>query len=600
MKSSFHPIKLLLLGAAFSMVSCSSGESSSSSNNSSLSEESSIISSSEVVEGSSSVSSPTSVEDSSPSTSVPSSIDSDPSGESSSSSSSTSIPSEPDSSEDTDKIHKFVIQNSEHITLTVLDRSGLPVGEGTNGNTYYVRVSITDSSLYGINTLQFSYLKEGNSVETVINIINKKGSGEFKNDYFFQVYSTSAAATPYTITVTEKSMIAYGESSFVGTYLYQSLFTYAAKDFTTFDSQKYVTINAAGEISRSWVDGIDAQISEVCDNRLISVDGYLTKDWYIADRLLFGTTDSNRSPLETTCNDYFIGIQKQSPSDSDSLYSVATETFTIDDTRYFSMTATRDGVPYASAFAAHTGNKNTAYFLPNVTFNILEGSLVTDTQLLYEVKNGENIVAVVGTTGDAGPSNRVFVTGHYGEYEVGDKSLFLDGVSRATYDGGSYAYTETETSIVLTAGLTKVTFSVDEEGNITYVSTEELAGYDFHGQTYLGQWTYDGGSYSFYAAFDETENTFETSAGNYANILNVPSFSIRYLNGSTSAYSYAPSSYTYDEETFTLTAYIIDCQKDDPGWAFSMVFDPLQNTWLVTSGNTDCIKIHGVTLSAVE
>ncbi|MDY6093750.1 MAG: hypothetical protein SPI58_01760 [Candidatus Enteromonas sp.] len=596
MKRANPLMKLWLVGASFLLTACIPAYSSASSENpsSSLEEPSSLssegVSSSEAETPSSKPSSEK--EQSSLETERPSSEDSV-----SSSLPETSIPTEESSSVD-ETTHAFEIKNSEHIAITVLSDDGKEAIEGNEGNSYYVRLQYVDEALYGVNTLTVSYFQEGNSKATTVNILNKKGSGVFKNDYFFKVYTTSEPKSPYTIEVTEKSMIAYEESPFVGTYLFKSLFSYAAHDYTSFDSNRYVTINPAGEISCSWTSTVDAQIDQVFDAYVTSQEGYSTKSWYYGEHILFGTTDANRTPFGSGCNDYFVGIQKLNSSDPDSLYALNAETFTVDGVRYFSLTATRDGAPYASAFAADADKEANSYFLPNVDFHMLQGTQVTDANLLYEVKNGDTLVKVVGTTGEGGCANRALVQGLYGNFEVNGKTLFLNGVDKAVYDGDDYAYAIDNGSITLTSGLHKVIFSVQEDGSIAFVEERDEEGYDFHGHTYFGTWTYDGDASSFYVVFDATESTFQSGGGNgIPNALNWSMF--LFGNGHEDAYSRGETEYVYDEATFTLSARIIDCQHKTPetAIAFSMVFDPIANSWQITSGNTPSLAYHGVTLA---
>ena len=133
--------------------------------------------------------------------------------------------------------------------------------------------------------------------------------------------------------------------------------------------------------------------------------------------------------------------------------------------------------------------------------------------------------------------------------------------------------------MTLTKGLREIVFTLDLDArSATFVSDGEASGYDFHGKSYTGTFysEFETHDLQFHVSFDPTDSIMTTY---------VKDGMWYYVNGNEGYSSATPSAYSYDAETFTLTANILDCQNKEDGKAFSMVYDPLADTWQITSGN---------------
>ena len=566
--------RLLLLSASLLLASCGNGEPTPSSSIIPSSEES--VSSTASLEESSSSDSPSSTEESSPS-SEESSLSSEESSPSSSESSSSEPEVESSSSEE-DATPSWAIKayGTEHIEVEAVDENGNPLDRGVLWGKVYVKVTVKDEN-YGLATLTASYKKKSSEESTTtLDILNLFASAPREAYRVFTVYDL-VEDSEIEITATEKSLSAYKDQAFVGDYFTVGLSAYAAKSFTSFDTTRTLSINAAGEVQFSNRDTLN-QIDSLEENAFLTRSGNLTKRWYVADNLVFASPDENRNPFAYGTNDYFYAIKKKEASDSAASYSIGIETFTIDSVRYMLASVSRNGVPYASALAAHAPKEADSYFVPNVTVNLLQGSSICDADAVYEVSDGTGLRFVVSAKEAGGAENRVFVTGPYGSFALEAGEIFLDGVAKATYAGETFAYSLDGTTLTLTKGLREIVFTLDLEAHsATLVSDGEASGYDFHGKSYTG---------TFYSDWDEAYEQVHVSFHATSPLITtyVRVGGIYYFNGTENYSTYAPSSYSYDEATFTLTASIIDVQNKS-GKAFSMVFDPLANTWQITSGN---------------
>ncbi len=559
---------LLLLSASLLLASCG---------------EEPIISSSPIEEPSSSQTSaedplPSSEDSTSDEEKSTTSEDPLPSSEDSIHSSDDSLPSSEESSsssEDSTPGWAIKVQSTEHIEVEAVDKDGNPLSKGTLWGKVYVKVTIKDPD-YGLATLTASYKKKSAEAKTTLDILNLFASAPLDDYRVFTVYDLEEGSE-IEISATEKSLNAFKDASFVGDYFYVALSTYGAHDFTAFDATRSLSINAAGEVSLSFRDAF-AQIDSVAEDHFLTRSGNVTKKWYVADNLVFASPDENKSPFAYETNDYFFAIKKASADDVASNYRVAIETFTIASVRYMLATVYQGDALYASALAADAPAEAASYFVPNVTVNLLRGSSICATDAVYEILDGEGVRFVVSSKAEGGPSNRVFVSGAYGSFDVSGKSLFLDGAGKAAYDGEEFAATISGSVATLTKGLREIVFDLDlEQRTATLASDTTKAGYDFHGKSYTGTFysTWDEMDEQVHVSFDmgSSMTTYIRSGANY------------FFNGNESYATVTPTAYSYDAETYTLTAMVIDCQNKGAGKAFSMVYDPLADTWRITSGD---------------
>ncbi len=505
---------------------------------------------------------------------LPSSEDSTPSSDESSEESSS--PEETSSSEE-DSTPSWAIKatGTEHIEVEAVDKDGNPLEKGTLWGKVYVKVTIKDPD-YGLATLTASYKKKSSESKTSLDILNLYASAPLDAYRVFTVYDLEEGSE-IEIVATEKSLNAFKDASFVGDYFYVALSTYGAYDFTAFEATRSFSINAAGEVSLSFRDAF-AQIDSAAEDHFLTRSGNVTKKWYVADNLVFASPDENKSPFAYETNDYFFAIKKASSDDVASNYRVAIETFTIESVRYMLATVYKGDALYASALAADAPTEPASYFIPNVTVNLLRGSSICASDAVYEILDGEGVRFVVSSKGDGGPANRLFVTGPYGTFAVGTDPLFLDGAGKATYLGEEFAASVSDATVTLTKGLREIVLTLDLEAHAaTLVSDTVKAGCDFHGKSYTGTFysTWDEMDEQVHVSFDmgSSMTTYIRSGANY------------FFNGNEGYTTVTPTSYSYDTETYTLTAMVIDCQNKGAGKAFSMVYDPLADTWRITSGN---------------
>ncbi len=401
--------------------------------------------------------------------------------------------------------------NSEHISLSLFESD--KVTAVTNSyipyEVLYVQATASDED-YGVRKIVYSY-KDGNSEIKTVDFTSSLEDGYYH-------FTLPMVDNEITITVTEYNLHAYKDYSFVGEYSHLD-FSYAgARDLTAFDSVAKMTITESGDVNyvrsatATYADYSIGSVSGTQTSGTASLNkaaSYSTASFsYSGDVLVY---DSYLRESVNTSNDIAIAFKQSS---AEATYLAKGTQFKIGDTTYALATFYENNVNVQNVLIER-GSKNTIHF--DVDVEILEGTYVSDAKAVFTVKDGETTLLKIGYTGNGGATNRVTLGDEYGTYTAaGDKTLILDGVSSATYDGAVYSYTIASdgVTITLTSNSKTIIGTIDlATMTFTVLSEEEVTGLPWYGKTYKGtaQWSSSDteAEATYTVAFHSNENKFD-------------------------------------------------------------------------------------------
>ncbi len=344
---------------------------------------------------------------------------------------------------------------------------------------------------YSIKTVAYSYKNNGGTITT--EDISKSIDDDADGFYHFR----APKFENLTVTITEYDTTAYADYGFLGDYLMLDLSNGGNMDKTSFTDGYSLRVQPSGLLSMtkgekteerliSEADAKEGEGNAKLSNGVSSSSGSFLYDGkaIVGDTYLEGSAN--------TTSYLYVAVKKENANDTNSLYQVKATQFKVNEIVYGVICFYRDGAIYDNVLVKRENGRNSVSF--GVEIEMLAGTYVSDAEALFIVnKNGTSLLKV-GSQGDGGSGNRILLGEEYGDYLTeGGKTLHLDGMGGATYDGETFAYVLTANEITLTSNSKTINGTIDASTKTFVVTSEkeatalpEWAGYKFSGWS---QWS---------------------------------------------------------------------------------------------------------------
>ncbi len=415
-----------------------------------------------------------------------------------------------------DKPIEVKVNDSDHLSLTIYeDKEGKKEIKGESFipyTTVYLSVDekedIEESDIerYALKKLSYTYLDNYG--------INKSEEITYKvGDYYeWRVPKYNSL----TLVVEEYDTRAYEDYSIVGDYLVVDLSNTGVRDETGFKDKWSFSIDGAGSVTMdrdgNTTERTLSSVSAKTGEGSVSYDngsGTISNGLLFDDKAIVGDTYLG-NPYKSTS--YLFAAVKKEKGDEDSIYSAKATQFKIDSHTYAVVTFYRNNTLYESIFIERTGESTTTNsntITMGVDVDILSGSYVSDEKASFIVSNNSTELIKIGSKGDGGCKNRVLLGDEYGDYSTSDsKTIHLDGVDTATYEGEQYAYSVIDGVVTLSSNTRTIVGTLDiTNKTITITKDEESSGlpvwvgYKFRGVSVDGAGSDASASYPFTIAF---------------------------------------------------------------------------------------------------
>lgn len=380
---------------------------------------------------------------------------------------------------------------SEHFSLTLykedkattIDNLVVPYSE------VYVKADPKENNAdgrYSIKTVAYSYKNNGGTITTedITGTIDDNADGlyHFRAPKFDNL----------TITVTEYDTTAYADYGFLGDYLMLDLSNGGNMDKTSFTDGYSLSVQPSGLLSMTkggatkdcLISSADAKDGEGTA-KLSSGVSVGSGSFLYDGKAIVGDTYLEGSANTTSY--VYVAVKKENANDANILYQVKATQFKVSEITYGVVCFYRDGALYDNVLVKRENGRNSVYF--GVTLEMLSGTYVSDAKASFIVKKNDTPLLKVGSQGEGGAINRVLLSEEYGDYLTEEgKTLHLDGMGGATYEGESFAYTLTNNEITLTSNSRTIKGTIDASTKKFVVTSDkeastlpEWAGYKFSG-----------------------------------------------------------------------------------------------------------------------
>ena len=490
---------------------------------------------------------------------------------------------------------ELVSNDTDHLTGVFLDGEGNEIQAASKSETIYIRVDSDDAERYSVATIEITY-NVGSNYSTERKDISSSYDEE-TGLYHFYIPNTSKL----TLNLTERDAIAFQDSSIVGSYISTGLIsktgTYSKdNDWKTDD----ITIAASGQIISN---NASYQIKELDDDTGVASLTNYASIYYGNKFVLVG--NGNAGSVTTPYGSYDnIWVKKENAEDDDELYSNSLVTFTYGEETYRLLQVLRNGQQYASCFIDVTNE--IAYF--DVTFNFVNSTTrIHENKAQYEIKIDGVAHSAVGYKDEGGASNRIIMSGIYGDYTNETDVISFLGEGHAVFGGVTFTVVDNGDNTVSISSNTRQMLLLlnTEERTYSVLSDETVeASLAFKGHIYRGSFynPWDECNNYFFMSFDATADTYISCVGTRSDIgPDNYSYGARYMSNNSDPYGNPlTQTYAYDAPSGTLTTTIFDCAQAN-GVQMTFVYSQAQNTFTCQTNYTSNMYVtRGMVMTLVE
>ena len=317
------------------------------------------------------------------------------------------------------------------------------------------------------------------------------------------------------VIISEKNVSLFKDSPYVGEYITIRTYGFSSNNsyIQQFETNKNLEFDASGELNyySTYSDKTILATSMVTEVN----DGYAKLESganiILGNNLIvFGINSSGNSyqtPFSNNSNDIGFAIKKIKNSSVND-YKLEAESFAIDGAIYASVIVKYQNKTYVSCFIKKSDN---AFIYPDADFNLLNGTSLNDTQVVYEVIDADGTsLAHIGFVDEGGVKNRTLITNQTGSFKsTGQDILVFINDTQALFNGNIYAYQLNENILTLSIPTKEVTLTMDFDTYsfiINSIEDIEVKDYSFQNLTFKGR---------YYDEWWEQYNNIEIIFDNY-------------------------------------------------------------------------------------
>ena len=503
--------------------------------------------------------------------------------------------------------------NSEHLTITFMNKSKTQVIDRVNSDTeYYVIITSEDIEAYLLDTLILRYTTANSTTVTEQDCTSYVTETATGYELLKRSAYTNTDDNGYTYTVTEDNLRKYIDEPFCGDFVAFTTFTYTAVTYGSNTPLRTLSIAGSGKTTfqtrslKITSFDIDENGVYILKDRAVNT----VQEMFFKENCLIAgynsTQDSFGTPFYSSSNDslsddvYAVKMLPNTTIDEYELHGLA---FTIDNVTNVIAAIYHENSLYKAIFTRRDTNKRIKEFHMDVDIDLMYGNFFYDNKSIFAVKEDGETLYTFGFSGNGGNYNRNLLPDYGGSYSDGTNSLVLCETV-AIYNGDIFIPTLAEDGVTLTLKTANKTIVLTLDQNnksFTIVSSESkefsigpFAGKKFRLLHPNGFDPNNGhGNYGYYIEFDYYEPRLSCVADIYYDVSMTSHSS--YCFGLTTN---AP--YCFDFDTGKITAMILGYGNQYIIAEFTFENDAISFDAAMLSNNDGTISHNTVVCNELE